>query len=167
MLDKKLVRLVPAVLLAAGALLFPGGTPASAASSCSGKSDDRSADNWASTEVDLCLTASAGGWSHGDITFGCWKGQAIGWNRTDCGLSGTVTLTETREGTTSEVYSKYIQLPYSYAQHGDSVIYSQDFTFHCTPGATYNFTLGTAYSTLTSNDARVDIPDRTISALCN
>ncbi|WP_086804099.1 hypothetical protein [Streptomyces caniscabiei] len=170
MLEAKLLRLLPALVLAAGTMICSSGTPAAAAgSSCTGKSDDRSADNWASTETDLCLRASDKGWSYGAITFTCWKGQTIGWDRADCNLSGLASLTETRDGTTRKVYDRPANLKYTYSVNGDSVTYSQSFTFTCTPGATYAFTLSGAHTIQGYDQAtRVDIPNRTVADVpCN
>lgn len=166
-----LVRLVPALALVAGALVFSDGTPASAASSCTGKKETRSADNWSSTEVNLCLAASKKGWSHGTINFTCWIGQTIGWDRTDCTLSGAAILTKTQDGTTQRVYTKPIALKYTYSTNGDSATYAQNFTFNCTPGATYSFTLKnahTVHNTLDKYKGRIDLPDHAISDIaCN
>ncbi|WP_030454384.1 hypothetical protein [Herbidospora cretacea] len=166
MIKAKLLRLLPAIVLAAGTMVLANGTPASAGESCSGKSDNRSANKSSSTETNLCLKASNGRWSYGAITFTCWREQIIGRNRADCRLSGLASLTETKDGTTRQVYDKTRPLIYTYSVHGDSVTYSQMYTFTCTPGATYTFTLSGANTIQGMNETTVvDIPTRSVTGV--
>jgi hypothetical protein len=148
---RRLSAAVASTLLAGLLVLVGGAVPAQATApsrlsveGCSGKTDNRSPNNWTAADWKICVGDYGG--QHGEVEAQCWAGQTIGWNSSKCGISGQFEIRKGHEIIKSGGF--YLDVPYN------GVITARPFRFYCQGHGEYTFTTTGVTATLLVTDAQ-------------